>query len=405
MRTRSAGRLAAESRGGGTGGRADRGGGNVREPRRRNIPHTIVEPEGQGNDHGVGANVSVGGVPEFSTIIAQQLQNLLPIILPQVGNHVNNPENIVDDNTQGDVRNVIVNNARRGCTYKEFLACNPKEYDGKGGAIVYTRWIEKMESVQDMSGCEDNQKVKYTAGSFVGKALTWWNSEVNTRSREAAIGMTWEDFKTLIREEFCPSNEMFHELAKIVLHLVTLENRRIERYVYGLAPQIQGMVAATEPATIQKRGNSGELGRDRNARDDNKRGRTGNVFATTVNPVKRKYNGVAPKCAKCNLHHSPETPCHVCFNCNRPGHVAKDYRAPRLVNPVNARNPTMAPRACYECGGIDHIRSACPSLNRAQRPVGNHPNQAGAIEGGQNRENNRNQARGKAFIMGAEEAL
>ncbi|GJR44758.1 hypothetical protein Tco_1312861 [Tanacetum coccineum] len=55
------------------------------------------------------------------------------------------------------------------CTYKEFLACNPKEYDGKRGVVVYTRWIEKIESVQDMSGCGDNQKVKYTAGSFVGK--------------------------------------------------------------------------------------------------------------------------------------------------------------------------------------------------------------------------------------------
>nr|GEW65664.1 reverse transcriptase domain-containing protein [Tanacetum cinerariifolium] len=52
-----------------------------------------------------------------------------------------------------------------GVKEMEFLACNIKEYDGKGGAIVYTRWIEKMESVQDMSGCRDNQKVKYTAGS------------------------------------------------------------------------------------------------------------------------------------------------------------------------------------------------------------------------------------------------
>ncbi|GKF59164.1 hypothetical protein Tco_0175950 [Tanacetum coccineum] len=78
-------------------------------------------------------------------------------------------------------------NDRRGCTYKEFLACNPKKYDSKGGAIVYTRWIKKMESVQDMSGCRDNQKVKYTAGSFVGKALTWWNSQIHTQSREAAI--------------------------------------------------------------------------------------------------------------------------------------------------------------------------------------------------------------------------
>ncbi|GJV88049.1 hypothetical protein Tco_1531987 [Tanacetum coccineum] len=88
------------------------------------------------------------------------------------GNGRNQNGDAVNDNIRGDVRNVIKNNDHRGCTYKDFLACNPKEYDGKGGAIAYTRWIEKMESVQDMIGCRDNHKVKYTARSFVGKALT-----------------------------------------------------------------------------------------------------------------------------------------------------------------------------------------------------------------------------------------
>ncbi|GJW44858.1 retrotransposon ORF1 [Tanacetum coccineum] len=44
-------------------------------------------------------------------------------------------------------------------------------------------------SIQDMSGCGENQKVKYTTGSFIGKALTWWNSQVHTRGREAVVGM------------------------------------------------------------------------------------------------------------------------------------------------------------------------------------------------------------------------
>nr|GEX06377.1 reverse transcriptase domain-containing protein [Tanacetum cinerariifolium] len=65
-----------------------------------------------------------------------------------------------------------------------------------------------MELFQDMSGCEDAQKVKYTAGSFVSNALTWWNSQIHTCGQETAIGMAWEDFKTLMREEFCPINEM-----------------------------------------------------------------------------------------------------------------------------------------------------------------------------------------------------
>ncbi|GKB53239.1 hypothetical protein Tco_0903992 [Tanacetum coccineum] len=187
--------------------------------------------------------------------------------------------------------------------------------------------------------------------------------------------------------------DRFHELARLVPHLVNSKNKRIERYIYGLALQIRGMVAATEPMTIQKaiqkvgtltdkairngslkknlkkRGNSEEPSRDRNVKDDNKRTRTGNAFATTANSVRREYTGAAPNCANCNLHHSPKSSCRACFNCNCLGHLAKDYRVvPRMVNPVNTRNPTAAHGACFECGGIDHFKAACPRLNQAQRP-------------------------------------
>ncbi|GKF45678.1 reverse transcriptase domain-containing protein, partial [Tanacetum coccineum] len=132
-----------------------------------------------------------------------------------------------------------------------------------------------MENVQDMSSCSVNQKVKYTAGSFVGKALTWWNSQILTLSREVAISMSCDDFKYMMIEEFYPSHEMqkletelwnhvkvgaghaaytdrFHELARLVPLLVTPESRKIKRYVYGLAQQIRRMVAAIEPKIMQK---------------------------------------------------------------------------------------------------------------------------------------------------------
>ncbi|GKG20013.1 putative reverse transcriptase domain-containing protein, partial [Tanacetum coccineum] len=104
-----------------------------------------------------------------------------------------------------------------------------------------------------------------------------------------------------------------------------------------------------------KRGSGGEPNKDRNVRDHNKRTRTRNAFATIVNPVRREYTGTPPKYTTYNYHHLPETPCHACFNCNCPGHFAKDCRdVPRNVNPVNARNLTV--RACYECGSTDHVR-------------------------------------------------
>nr|GEW90115.1 hypothetical protein [Tanacetum cinerariifolium] len=100
---------------------------------------------------------------------------------------------------------------------------------------------------------------------------------------------------------------------------------------------------------------------------NHKRTRTGNVFATTVSHVRRDNTGAWPKCATYNSYHAPGGPCRTCFNCNHPGHLAKDCRSvPRNVNPVNAINPPV--RACYECGSTDHVRPACPRLNRAQGP-------------------------------------
>ncbi|GJW13540.1 putative reverse transcriptase domain-containing protein [Tanacetum coccineum] len=395
MRTRSASQLVAESRGVGTGGRVGRGDGRGRGPREGN-DERVDELNGQGNDQGLGANggiegvngnvegvnEGVGGAPDFSMIIAQQLQNLLPAMLAQ-----------------------------------EFLACNLKEYDGKGGAVVLTQWIEKMESI-------------------------------GTLSQEVAVSTSWNDFKFKMIEDFCPSHEMqkletelwnhamvgaghaaytdrFHELARLVPHLVTLEGRMIKRYVYGLAPQIRGMVAGTDPKTIQKavqifgaltdetvrnvsikkvkkRVNVKEPSKDKNGRDDNKRTRTGNDFVTTANPVGRENTGTWPKCTTCNSYHTPGGPCRTCFNYNRLGHLAKDCKGmPRNVNPVNARNSTIT--TCYKCGSTDYVRPACPRFNRAQGLEEKPPNHVVANNGGQGHGNQGNQARSRAFMLGAEE--
>ncbi|GJV43006.1 putative reverse transcriptase domain-containing protein [Tanacetum coccineum] len=263
--------------------------------------------------------------------------------------------------------------------------------------------------------------------------------------------MSWNDFKFMMIEEFCPSHEMkkletelwnhvmvgaghaaytdiFHELARLVPHLVTPESRKIERYVYGLAPQIRGMVATTESKTIQKavqifgaltdeavrngsikkvkkRGNMGEPSKDKNGRDDNKRTRTGNSFATTENPVGRENTCAWPKCTNCNSYHAPGGPCRTCFDCNRRSHFAKDCRVvPKNVNSVNVRNPTPTRGACYKCGNTGHLKPACPRLNREPGLGGNHSNQVVANNEGQGHENPGNQARGRACMLGPEEA-
>nr|GEX61692.1 hypothetical protein [Tanacetum cinerariifolium] len=116
MTTRSAGRPAAASRGGGTGGRAGSGG------------RTGGRSGDQGNGRDEGLCGQVGGQAQVSDQGRGQ------------GNSRNQNGDAVNDKIQGDVS--------RGCTYKEFLACNPKEYDGMVTATE-PKTIQKAVQISD----------------------------------------------------------------------------------------------------------------------------------------------------------------------------------------------------------------------------------------------------------------
>ncbi|GKD15818.1 reverse transcriptase domain-containing protein [Tanacetum coccineum] len=256
--------------------------------------------------------------PDIAAIIAQQLQTILPQIVTQVTNNVNNA------NANGGNGG---NDGNNRCSYKTFLACNPRDYDGKGGAVALTRWIEKMESVIENSGCAENQKVKYVASSFINKALTWWNTQVQARGREAAIGMSWADFKALLVEEFFLSNEIeklenefwnhkmvganhaaytdrFHELAKLVPHLVTPESSRIKRA--GILTD-KAVSCGTLTNGNEKRKGVEETSKPGGSWKDNKKAK--------VTPPRNEFVGSSPKYAKCYSYHPKDGPRRLCYKC------------------------------------------------------------------------------------------
>ncbi|GJT58401.1 reverse transcriptase domain-containing protein [Tanacetum coccineum] len=267
--------------------------------------------------------------PDVATLIAQQLQ----AIITQVANNANNGNNGGRNGNDGN----------NECSFKTFQSCNPKEYDGKGGAITLTRWIKKMENVIDNSG---------------------------SRGRVAAMAISWNDFKALKVTNICPSKEMDK-----------LANEFSESQDAGLAPEIRGMLRATQPTTIQneilragilideavscgtltkgsdKRKGVEEPSKTGGSWKDNKKARTGTGFVATT-PTRNETVGYYPRCSKCSTHHPENRTYRLCFNCQKSGHFAKDCRAPnRQAAPVNAVRMNNNPRVCQECGSPDHFRN------------------------------------------------
>ncbi|GJV22416.1 putative reverse transcriptase domain-containing protein [Tanacetum coccineum] len=337
-----------------------------------------------------------GDQPNIATLIAEQLQNIIPQIVNQVTANVNNAQN-----ANGGQAN---NQANNGCSYKTFQACGPKEYDGKGGAVALTRWFEKIETVIDNSGCLDNQRVKYAASSLVNKALTWWKGQVQIRGRDAANGMTWNDFKALMKEEFSPE----HELEKSS----TGDQRDGEGSSAGnyLGCCSRASILTEEAISCgtlvkenDKRKADDQGSKSSGSGRDNKRSKVVAGFAAA--PPRKEYVDY-PRCNKCNAHHPVGGDCKLCFNCQRPGHFAKYCREPKYVAPLNAVKGNQNQRVCYECGSPDHIKPTCPKLNRAPGQSGNQL----AIEGNRNNRGGGNQnqrVRGKAYNanMNANEAV
>ncbi|GKF40298.1 hypothetical protein Tco_0120359, partial [Tanacetum coccineum] len=125
--------------------------------------------------------------------------------------------------------------------------------------------------------------------------------------------------------------DRFHELAKLVPHLVTLESSHIKRYINGLAAQICGMLRATQPTTIQSailtagiltdeavrcgtltKGNDKRKEMEKSSKQgstwkDNKKSKTGSGFVVIV-PPRNDNVSTYPKCAKCYTFHLENAP-------------------------------------------------------------------------------------------------
>ncbi|GJR97448.1 putative reverse transcriptase domain-containing protein [Tanacetum coccineum] len=203
--------------------------------------------------------------PDIVAIIAQQLQ----AILPQIGHSVrlNSVEQCLMEENGGG-RNGMVGTTMH---FQAFQSCNPKEYDRKGGID----WLGDSAPSNEMEKLESE----------------FWNHK-------------------MVGANHAAYTDRFHELAKLVPHLVTPESSRIKRILLTEAVSCGTLTKGSD-----KRKGVEESGKTGGSWKDNKKAKTGTGFVA-----------IAP---------------------------TRNEAAPiRQAVPVNAVRMNNNPRVCYECGSL-----------------------------------------------------
>ncbi|GJY50767.1 putative reverse transcriptase domain-containing protein [Tanacetum coccineum] len=119
----------------------------------------------------------------------------------------------------------------------------------------------------------EDDKVKFAMCTFEGRALTWWNGNVQTLGLANANQIPWSNVKAMMTTEYCPATEIqrmeqelwtltlkgddieaynnrFHELVLMCPELVSTEKKKIEKYIRGFPEGIKGNVTSSKPATL-----------------------------------------------------------------------------------------------------------------------------------------------------------
>ncbi|GJY05663.1 reverse transcriptase domain-containing protein [Tanacetum coccineum] len=279
-------------------------------------------------------------------------------------------ENTENSNANTGPRETPV--SKRG-NYKEFISCQPFYYHVNGGSVGASfRMLKGTKSIFSHSNCAEENKVTFATGTLTNDALSWWNAYTQPNGIEQANKITWTELKRLL------TNKRFQELAVLCPNMIANTEKLMEVFIGGLPRSIKGNV--TKHNSMQRtndhkqkfddrrnttnnnnnhQSNRNNSNRNNNYRQQhNRRHETFRAYAAT--PTKNSgYNGSLPLCKKCTLHHTG--PCTVkCQNCNKVGHLTRNYRNKGSATRSNLQ---LVPVTCHACGEKGHYNYQCSKTN------------------------------------------
>nr|GEW61643.1 putative reverse transcriptase domain-containing protein [Tanacetum cinerariifolium] len=254
------------------------------------------------------------------------------------------------------------------------------------GVDGLSQWLEKMELIFHISGCDIDNQVKFATCTLLGEIkkleIELWNLRVNGND---VVAYT----------------QHFQKLALMCTKFLADETEKVDKYISGLPDNIHENVMSARPKTHDEtielsndlmdqklRTYAERLNDNKRKTDDSSRNseqqqphKKQNVArAYTAGPGEKKiYIGDLPLCTKSNYYHTRQC-APKCRKCKRYGHTTTDCRV-NTNNNNNNRNQKA--RACYECGNTGHIKKNCQKLKNRRNGNGNGVAQrrAYALEG------------------------
>ncbi|GKD62157.1 putative reverse transcriptase domain-containing protein [Tanacetum coccineum] len=203
---------------------------------------------------------------------------------------------------------------------------------GNKGVVVLSQWFEKMESVFHVINCTVENQVKFATCTFLGNALTWWNSHMKTVTQDVAYVMDWKVLKKIITVKYCPRGE----IKKLEIELWNLKVK-VEKYVGGLPDMIRGNVMSYQPKTMEK---AIEFANDQM---DQK------VLTITEKQAEQKRKTTQNAV--------------TCYECGVQGHFKKDCPKIKNGNRGNQHGNGNAPAKVYVVGNASNVVTGTFLLN------------------------------------------